>query len=403
MIEWLIKLLPFKNEMLIILTTSSIIILFAYLLYLAANIFIHPLIKKIVTRSKTRFDDELIEHRFFIKLFKVIPFLFLYYAVNIIPYVDAALKDVIQKILIVCIIILAMRLIFAFFDIVNSIYTSFDSSKRRPIKGYIQLLKIFLSIISGICIVSIFLDQSPTGILTGIGGLTAVLLLIFKDTILSLVASIQLSSNQMLQVGDWIEMPGFGADGDVIDIALHTVKVQNWDKTIVTIPTSKLVDTSFKNWRGMSESGGRRIKRSINIDIGTIRFLTDDEVLKFSRFELLKSYMDQKTEALGNENDEKEIFNKRRLTNIGTFRAYIEAYLKDHPKIHDDMTFLVRQLEPSEKGLPIQIYVFANDIVWANFEGIQSDIFDHLLAIIPEFGLSVFQNASGSDFRSLKL
>ncbi len=401
MFNWLIKLMPYENKLLVVFLVSLIVLLAAVLIYFMATTLILPLLEKIAKRSKTKLDDELINHKIFTKLFKVIPFLFIYYAVNVIPYIDDSIKSSLQKITVIAIIVLALRLIFAFIAIVNAIYTEFGYSKGRPIKGYLQLLKIFLTIIAGICIISLLLDQSPTGLLTGIGGLTAVLLLIFKDTILSLVASIQISSNNMLQVGDWIEMPAFGADGDVIDIALHTVKVQNWDKTIVTIPTSKLVDSSFKNWRGMTESGGRRIKRSINIDVNTIRFLTEDEVTKFNSFELLKDYMIAKRDDLEKENLDKEGFNKRMLTNIGTFRAYTVNYLKAHPNIHDNMTFLVRQLEPTSEGLPLQIYVFVNDIAWANYEGIQSDIFDHLFSIIPEFGLRIFQKASGNDFMQL--
>jgi miniconductance mechanosensitive channel len=259
---------------------------------------------------------------------------------------------------------------------------------------------------AGIFIVSILTDQSPWGILSVLGGFTVVLMLVFKDTILGFVASIQLSGHDMVRVGDWIEMPKYGADGDVIDVTIHTVKVRNWDKTITTIPTYGLVSDAFKNWRGMSESGGRRIKRSMHIDMSSIKFCTDEMLEHFEKFELLKEYLQQKKEELSTYNKEhnvdgSQLINGRRQTNIGVFRAYIVAYLKNNPKIHQAMTFLVRHLEPTPDGLPIQIYVFSNDQAWANYEAIQADIFDHLLAAAPEFDLRVFQNPTGYDFSKI--
>jgi miniconductance mechanosensitive channel len=236
--------------------------------------------------------------------------------------------------------------------------------------------------------------------------MTAVVLLVFRDTILSLVASIQLTGNDMVQVGDWIEMPSVGADGDVIDIALHTVKVQNWDKTISTIPTYRLITESFKNWRGMSRSGGRRIKRSVYIDQSTIRSLSDEEVERFKRFALLKQYVEEKQAEIAAYNrglgpEAAAEVNWRRMTNVGTLRAYVVNYLRHHPKIHQGMTLIVRQLDPTPQGLPIEIYAFTNTTAWAEYEGIMSDIFDHILAILPEFGLRVFQQPSGADLEKL--
>jgi miniconductance mechanosensitive channel len=254
-------------------------------------------------------------------------------------------------------------------------------------------------------VVAALLDQSPFLFLSGIGAMTAVLLLVFRDTLLSLVAGIQLTNTDLVRVGDWIEMPKYGADGDVIDIALYTIKVQNWDKTITSIPTHKLIDDSFKNWRGMSESGGRRIKRSIYLDKNTVRFLTEAEVERFKRFRLLKDYIDAKEVELREYNARigatDEHVNLRRMTNIGTFRAYIVNYLKNHPNIHHGMTLLVRQLDPTPNGVPIQIYGFTNETAWGTYEDIQSDIFDHIMAIVPEFGLRLFQNPSGEDLRKL--
>jgi miniconductance mechanosensitive channel len=257
-----------------------------------------------------------------------------------------------------------------------------------------------------VVIVAILIDKNVAWLLSGLGAMTAVLLLIFKDTILSLVASIQISSNDLFKVGDWVEAPQFGADGDVIDIALHAVKIQNWDKTISIIPTNKLIDSTFRNWRGMSESGGRRIKRSLFIDMNSIHLCDETILQKFTRFELLREYIQQKQKEVAEHNkthniDTSELINGRRLTNIGTFRAYIEAYLRNNSQIHPEMTFLVRQLEPTATGLPIQIYVFTNDTDWIRYEDIQADIFDHLLAVIPEFGLKIFQSPTGKDFGKL--
>jgi miniconductance mechanosensitive channel len=246
------------------------------------------------------------------------------------------------------------------------------------------------------------MDKGPLYFLGGIGAMAAVLMLVFKDTILSLVASVQMASNDMVRVGDWVEMPKFNADGDVIDIALHTVKIRNFDNTITTVPTSKFIDESFKNWRGMSESGARRIKRSIYIDKSSIRFLTEEEVNRFKRFMLLKDYVEKKQEELRAFNKSVggsgEEVNWRRMTNIGTLRAYVVNYLRNHPKIDQSRTLLVRQLAPTPNGLPIELYVFSNDTRWVAYEDIQADIFDHIIALLPEFGLRLFQHPTGADW-----
>tara|TARA_S200000501_G_scaffold315939_1_gene308497 strand:+ start:1508 stop:2338 length:831 start_codon:yes stop_codon:yes gene_type:complete len=270
-------------------------------------------------------------------------------------------------------------------------------------KSYLQVLKLIVNLFGIIIFVAVLSGNSPFYLLSGIGALTAVLMLIFKDTILSLVSSIQISSNDLFKVGDWVEAPQFGADGDVIDIALHTIKIQNWDKTISIIPTHKLVDSSFKNWRGMSDSGGRRIKRSIKIDMNSIKFCSEEMIEKYKNINILSEYISNKVKEINEHNKENSIgintqINGRSLTNIGTFRSYVESYLKNNKNIHDGMTFLVRQLSPQSDGVPIEIYVFSNDTNWVNYESIQSDIFDHLLAIIPEFDLRVFQNPTGKDF-----
>lgn len=286
------------------------------------------------------------------------------------------------------------------------IYNTYEISNRIPIKGFIQVFKIIIYFICFILIISILLNKTPIILFSSLGALTAVLMFIFKDPILGFIAGIQLSANQMVAKGDWISMPKYGADGNIIDIALTTVKIQNWDKTITTIPTYTLITESFKNWRGMSESGGRRIKRSINIDINTIRFCTEEMLSRFKEIHYISGYL-KKTETetqVYNQKlnvDHSNLVNGRRMTNIGTFRAYVETYLRNQPMINKEMTFLVRQLAPTEHGLPIEIYVFSKVQEWGEYESIQANIFDHILAVVPEFDLRVFQDPSGRDFNKL--
>ncbi|WP_425501978.1 mechanosensitive ion channel family protein [Pseudoxanthomonas jiangsuensis] len=291
-------------------------------------------------------------------------------------------------------------------DVLNELYERRSDARNKPIKGYLQVAKIAIFVLAGLSIVATLAGVKLLHLVTGLGAATAVLMLVFQDTILSLVASVQISGDGRVRIGDWIEMPGQNADGDVIDIALHTVTVQNWDKTVTTIPTKKLISESFKNWRGMSEAGGRRIKRALYLDQSSVRFLDAAERGELGRFVLLREYLDGKERELAEWNaglgaDGQLPVNARRVTNLGTFRAYVERYLQQHPQIHTDMTLLVRQLQPGATGLPLEIYCFTNDTRWGVYEGIQSDIFDHLLAILPEFGLRVFQEPSGTDFRAL--
>jgi len=267
-------------------------------------------------------------------------------------------------------------------------------------------VRIFIFVFLGIIALATLMDRSPWLLLSGLGAMTAVLLLIFRDTILGLVASVQLSSNDMVRIGDWIEMPKYGADGDVVDVTLHTVKVRNWDKTITSIPAYQLISDSFKNWRGMSESGGRRIKRAIDIDMTSVRFCDAEMLARFEKFQLITNYVQQRRQEIADYNqahsiDTSYLINGRHMTNLGTFRAYLVAYLRSHPKIHQDMTFLIRQLPPTATGLPMEIYVFSNDQEWANYEAIQADIFDHVVSVVPLFDLRVFQSPSGYDFRGL--
>ncbi|MBI9101598.1 MAG: mechanosensitive ion channel family protein [Spirochaetales bacterium] len=364
------------------------------------------IISSIVKKTKTKWDDILLEKQVLNRLSHIVPAIIINIFLPIIFSSNPDLTAFLQHCTIAYIIAIATMVILAGLDAANEIYLTFKSSKTRPIKGYIQLIQIFTTIVGVILAITTILQKSPLGLLSGIGAMTAVLLLVFRDTILGLVSSIQIGANDMVRIGDWIEMPKYGADGDVIDVTLQSIKVQNWDKTITTIPIYTLVSDSFKNWRGMQDSGGRRIKRSINIDMRSIKFCDEKDIQKYTRFILLKDYIEQKDKEIEAWNsdqkiDTTELVNGRRMTNIGTFRAYISAYLKSQPNISRDMTFLVRQLQPTADGLPIEIYVFSCDQVWANYEAIQSDIFDHLLASLPLFDLEVFQSPSGADFKRI--
>jgi len=363
-------------------------------------------IRKLISKTKTKMDDILLENKIFDRLSHIAPAIVIYYSAALIFPKQDALALLTTRISIVYMVIIGATVFEAALNSVYSIYKASSSTRNLPIKSIIQVLKLIVFVLTVIFVLSILMDKSPWAFLSGIGAMTAILMLVFKDTILGFVASLQLSANDMVQPGDWIEMPQFGADGDVIEVTLNAVKVQNWDKTISTIPTYSLISDSFKNWRGMSKSGGRRIKRSILIDINTVKLCSAQLVEKFKKMDLLKDYLKEKEEEVktynqDNKIDMSEAVNGRRLTNLGTFRAYIKEYLKQNPKIHKDMTFLVRQLEPQTNGIPIQLYVFSNDINWINYESIQADIFDHLLAIIPEFELKVFQNPSGNDFQRI--
>ncbi|EJF84495.1 hypothetical protein MCU_00073 [Bartonella elizabethae Re6043vi] len=326
--------------------------------------------------------------------------------VNFIPTLPDAFSTVINNVANAFIIFFVVLTISACLNIINILYEQRPTARLKPIKGYIQIAKIALFAIAAVLMVATLIDRSPLILFSGLGAMAAVLMLIFQDTLLSLVAGIQISSTDMVRVGDWIEIPNLGADGDVIEIALHTVKVQNFDNTITSVPIRKLVTDPFKNWRGMQESGGRRIKRSLCIDQSSIHFLTEEEQKYLSRFNLLENYFTQKIAEIDQWNAQLDknhdvVANTRRLTNIGTFRAYVFAYLQQHLNINPNMTFMARQLPPTENGLPLEIYCFTNTTVWLDYEQIQGDIFDHLYSILPFFGLKVFQNPSGSDFNQV--
>lgn len=364
------------------------------------------LIHNILERSPMKWDDLLVEHKVLLRAFPIIPLVVLQVAAPVVPGLSDGFLGFVLRLLDATMVLVVARTIAALFSVFLSFYER-TPSNRRPIKSYVQLATVFLYVVAGIFMVARLIDQSPWYFISGLGAMMAIITLVFRDTLLSLVAGVQLTNNDLLRVGDWIEMPQFNADGFVIDIALNTVSVQNWDKTITVVPTHKFLEHSFKNWRGMQESGGRRIKRSLYVNMASIRFLTDEEADRFSRFALLKDYIREKQYELETYNaayadDPEAIVNARRLTNIGTFRAYITNYLRSHPSIHQDLTFLVRQLQPTAEGVPIEIYVFVNDVRWVIYEGVQADIFDHLLAIAPEFGLHIYQRPSSYDLEAVR-
>jgi miniconductance mechanosensitive channel len=383
-----------------------ILILFIGILCIVTNFITKKVVLRviahIITNNKIEWDNVLLERKVFHRLSHIVPAIIVYYFSSTFP----AFQSVIEKGAVFYIIIVGLIVTNSFLKAFNDIYLTFEISKIKPIKGYIQVIQISIFILGGIVIISNLMGESPFILLSGIGALSAVLLIVFKDSLLGLVAGIQLAANDMVRVGDWIEMPKYDADGDIIDISLNTVKVQNFDKTITTIPSYALISDSFKNWRGMQVSGGRRIKRSLFIDTKSIRFCTEEMIEKFKTIQFLSDYITSKEQEIAEYNVRHEInldnpVNGRALTNIGVFRAYINHYLQHHPGISQEMTLLVRQLAPTENGLPLEIYAFTNDIRWDVYESIQSDIFDHLFAVAPEFELHIFQNPSGNDFRNM--
>ncbi len=407
--SWLIE--AGLSQVAAVVLARGIIALLIILLSLLANFIARRVIAKlahtIVQRTRSSWDDIIARRGVFNRLSRIAPALVIYFLNPLaFPQIDW-LTIAIQRAAVAYMIGVTILVVDAALDSGNEIYERFaPQSRDRPIKGYVQLIKVLTFIVGGVLVVTTILDRSPVGILSGIGALSAVVLLVFRDSILGLVAGLQLSGNRMVRIGDWIEMPRYDADGDVIDITLQSVKVQNWDKTITTIPIYSLVSDSFRNWRGMSESGGRRIKRSISIDMRTVRFCSPQLVERLRRYNLIRDYVDARTQEISRYNQEHglsdtDLLSARRMTNLGTFRAYVAAYLRSHSSINQEMTFLVRHLQPGPTGIPLEIYVFSSDKAWANYESIQADIMDHLLAVLPEFELAVFQEPSGLDVQGL--
>ena len=359
-------------------------------------------IKQIVRKSKVTWDDVIFERKVFNRLSHLAPAIVVYYLIEVAFPEASGWVNFVQKLTYMYMVFIGILILDSFVTALHEIYKRNPISKDRPIKGYVQVLQIVIYFFGVITILAVLLGKSPGALLAGLGALAAVLMLVFRDSILGLVAGIQLSLNKMVKIGDWITMPSHNADGNVTEITLNTVKVQNFDKTITTIPTYALVSESFSNWRGMLESGGRRIKRSLYIDIRSIKFCSKELLDNLQRVHRLTDYIEKRRKEVEEYNksqgvDQSIMANGRRMTNIGVFRKYIEEYLKHHPMINKDMTFLIRQLQTTEKGVPIEIYVFSKEKEWVKFESIQADIFDHLLAAINEFELSLYQNPSGND------
>ncbi|WP_342649386.1 mechanosensitive ion channel family protein [Pseudomonas sp. REB1044] len=352
-----------------------------------------------------RWVEDLRHNKVLQRLAQTTPSLVMQFGLRLVPELSDTAQHFLGNLALAFTLLFLSMALSCLLDALLDIYARTEHARTRSIKGYVQLAKMVLWVFSTIVIVATLIDRSPLLLLSGLGAMSAVLLLVYKDTLLSFVASVQLTSNDMLHVGDWIEMPQVGADGDVIDITLHTVKVQNFDKTIVSIPTWRLMSESFRNYRGMQQSGGRRIKRSLFIDATGVRFLTVQEEQRLSGVRLLGDYLATKRKELHDWNEaqglvEELAANRRKLTNIGTFRAFALAYLKNHPDVHPNMTCMVRQMQTSAEGVPLEVYCFTRTTAWADYERIQGDIFDYLLAVLPEFGLSVYQQPSGSDMRS---
>jgi miniconductance mechanosensitive channel len=385
------------------LAAAAGLLLAAWLAWLIVAKVLLGIAARLAAASPMQWDDVIARHGVLSRLAHVVPALVIMGGIGLVralpPFAFAAVRSVAVAYVVLTVVLAFGKLLDAF----NELYESRGPrAQERPIKGYLQLLKIAAWIVAAILVVSALANRSPLVLLTGLGAMTAVLLLVFKDTLLSLVASVQLASNDMLRIGDWIEMPSQGADGDVIDISLHTVKVQNWDKTISTIPTHLLISESFRNWRGMTESGGRRIKRALLLDQASVRFLGGEERARLRRIALIDAYLDTQRAELEAYNAKlqaagKDPVNNRRATNLGTFRAYVTAYLRSHPGVNQDMTLMVRQLDPTPQGLPLQVYCFSADIGWVPYENLAGDIFDHLLAVLPEFGLRIYQQPGGGD------
>ncbi|WP_407307161.1 mechanosensitive ion channel family protein [Acinetobacter sp.] len=384
------------------LTSLSILILLAVLANFIAKQVVVRGIRKLVSKMKWANSSVFAEHSVIRRISNIVPAIVIMNGIVTVPHISERVVTLVQMGAQAFIFLTLALAISEFLSIFNLIYQRNPKSRNKPIKGYLQLVKLIIFIVCGLMILGTFLKKDVFTLLAGFGAMAAVLMLVFQNTILSLVASVQISSYDMVRIGDWIEMPTLNADGDVIDMSLHTITVQNFDKTFTTIPTNKLVTDTFKNWRGMATAGVRRIKRSLYIDQSSVHFMTHKEQQKLKEFLLLDQYLNTKHSELESFNQQlsnQASYNQRRLTNLGTFRAYVEFYLNQHPGIAQNQSLIIRQLQPTSEGLPLEIYAFTNTTVWKDYEAIQSDIFDHLIAIIPEFGLKVYQAPSGADFK----
>jgi len=372
--------------------------------YYISKFIINRIFKRIASRTTSNWDDVLIEHKVFQRMAFLVPGILIYQSISVTLDDFPGLIPAALKLTNLYIIVIFLLIINSFLNAVYAMYEKSEFALYHPIKGYIQIGKIVVFVIVFLLIISLLFNQSPLYMLTGLGAFSAVLLLIFKDPILGFVGGIQLSANDMVRQGDWISMPKFGADGTVLEISLTTVKVQNFDNTISTLPTYSLVSESFQNYRGMKDSGVRRMKRSISIDMSSVKFCTQEMLDKFRKITILQEYIDRTEAELENYNKENKIdntvfINGKRQTNIGVFRAYLEEYLAHHPLVDNKSDLLVRQLQPNSSGIPIEIYAFTLETGFIRYEKVQSDIFDHILAIVPQFDLRVFQSPTGEDLK----
>lgn len=392
LVERVMNFFGIHSEFWISLTQTAVTLLIVALLgwiaYIIAKKWLAKLVMKIAGKTEAKWDDLLFDQRFFNRLGQLIAAIVIAIALSTI---EAKSMLVINKFLYSWIVIASMFLVSSVLDGGVRIYNTYEFSKDRPISVFVQVIKIFLWCAVLLILVSIFTGKSVMALLAGLAAATAVLMLIFQDSILGFVAGIQLSANNMVRVGDWIVMPGRNLDGDVLEINLTTVKVQNFDKTITTVPTHKLVTESFTNWRGMQDSGGRRIKRSVNIDVNSIRELNEEDIERLRNSDLLRDYMKDKKNEITEFNIERDELDRRRLTNIGTFRRYFQSWLRNNPNINQEMNCMVRQLQPGPTGLPLEVYCFTATTAWLVYEDIQSDVFDHLYSVLELFGLEAFQ------------
>jgi len=386
------------------LTSLGILIFLAVIANFVAKQVVVRGIRKLISKIKSANQSIFAQHSVIRRIANIVPAIVIMNGITTVPHLSEKIIIFVQMASQAFIFLTIALAISEMLNIFNLVYQRNPNAKNKPIKGYLQLVKLMIFIVCALMVLGTFLKKDVFTLLAGFGAMATILMLVFQNTILSLVASVQISSYDMVRIGDWISMPSLNADGDVIDMSLHTVTVQNFDKTYTTIPTNKLVTDTFINWRGMSEAGARRIKRALFIDQSSVHFMTEHEQEKLKNFLLLDQYLDTKQSELENFNHQlsnQTVYNQRRLTNLGTFRAYIEFYLKQHSGIAQNQSLIVRQLQPTSDGLPLEIYAFTNTTVWTAYEAIQSDIFDHLLAIIPEFGLRIYQAPSGADVKSL--
>lgn len=392
-----------------LIVLAFIILITVGLDYVCRYIFL-GLFKRFAKKTKNQWDDLIVERKIINKLMHLIPAILVYILLPLaIPANELPnLLGILRMICNIYIVAVTLRFINASLNLLLEIYSRKESMKDKPLKGFVQIIQVIIFFIGAIIIVSILIGKSPTALFAGLGASAAILTLVFKDTILGFVAGIQLSANDMLRPGDWITMSKYGADGTVIEVTLNAIKVRNFDNTITTIPPYALVSDSFQNWRGMQDSGARRIKRSINIDMNSVHFCSAEMLERFRKISLITDYVDSKEKELKSYNEEHHIdnairVNGRRQTNIGVFRAYLVNYLKSHPNVNQTQTCMVRQLQPTEKGLPLELYFFAATTQWIPYEDIQSDVFDHIMAVVPEFGLQMYQGVTGSDLRHIRI